>query len=495
MLSDSPPIIADASRSPADRRVFRIVLGMALAAGAGAALWYAWHDLTLSHYDARAHLVVARRVIDSLTPGWRQIGAVWLPLPHALQVVPVQVDALYRSGASGVLVSVVALAWGLASLGALIVRRTGSIPAGVAAPLLVLANPNVLYLQATPMTEPLLWGLSLLAVAEVDHWVRTPAPAATRRAGLALCLLMLTRYEGWCIAVALVGVAAFARRRDGARAALGLATWVAATMIGFVILSRITVGEWFVASGFFVAENEARHDAVAVADQILTATRDLSGVALIVAAGAGAITCAVRARRGAAELLPLGLVAAGALPFVAFYEGHPLRVRYMTSLVVAAGALAGFAIAAAPRRARAPMAAGLLALTLWQAPPFSSEARIVREAQWETPFRTGRGAVTAALRDAWDGTPILASMGSLAHYMQETSAIGLDLRDFLHEGNFYVWEAAFAEPARYVRWILIEERAEGGDVLAKRARETAAFLSGFTRVAEGGGVALYRRND
>ncbi len=62
--------------------------------------------LVLSHYDAKAHLVVARRVIDNLTPGWRQIGAVWLPLPHLLQMLPVQVDLLYRTGAFGSLVSI-----------------------------------------------------------------------------------------------------------------------------------------------------------------------------------------------------------------------------------------------------------------------------------------------------------------------------------------------------------------------------------------------------
>ena len=58
--------------------------------------------MTLSHYDARGHLIVARRIIDSITPGWQQIGAVWLPLPHLLNMLPVQIDVLYRTGASGI---------------------------------------------------------------------------------------------------------------------------------------------------------------------------------------------------------------------------------------------------------------------------------------------------------------------------------------------------------------------------------------------------------
>ena len=61
------------------------------------ALWRA--DLVLSHYDAKAHLVVARRIIDNITPGWQQIGGVWLPLPHLLNVLPTQFDVLYRTGA------------------------------------------------------------------------------------------------------------------------------------------------------------------------------------------------------------------------------------------------------------------------------------------------------------------------------------------------------------------------------------------------------------
>jgi hypothetical protein len=39
----------------------------------------------------------------------------------------------------------------------------------------------------------------------------------------------------------------------------------------------------------------------------------------------------------------------------------------------------------------------------------------------------------------------------------------------------------------------VEERAEGGDVLAQRIRGDHLFARGMARVCEGGGVALYRR--
>ena len=96
---------------PSRRSALSAAVAIAAAiGGAFVAVHYHRLGLTLSHYDARAHLVVARRVIDSITPGWQQIGAVWLPLPHLLNLIPVQVDAWYRSGASAVAISIVSFA-------------------------------------------------------------------------------------------------------------------------------------------------------------------------------------------------------------------------------------------------------------------------------------------------------------------------------------------------------------------------------------------------
>jgi hypothetical protein len=125
--------------------------------------------------------------------------------------------------------------------------------------------------------------------------------------------------------------------------------------------------------------------------------------------------------------------------------------------------------------------------------PLDSSAPMVLEAQWDRTHGVGRAQVTAYLRRHWDGEPIMASMGSLAHFMQELSEAGYRIRDFLHEGNGDIWLAALENPHPHAEWVLIEELAEGGDMLASRARERPRFLAGYRRVAEGGGVALYRR--
>jgi hypothetical protein len=165
----------------------------------------------------------------------------------------------------------------------------------------------------------------------------------------------------------------------------------------------------------------------------------------------------------------------------------------MIPLVVAAAALSAAAVAALPRRLRALAAAVLVGAALLERPPFDSRAPMVVEAQWETPFRRGREAVTSYLAREHDGSPILASMGSLGHYMQEASHAGLRIADFLHEGNGDLWTAAIEAPERYVNFVMVEERAEGGDMLQGRARERPEYFAPFARVAEGGGLVLYRR--
>jgi hypothetical protein len=499
MLQDNPTIIADTS-APPRRLLSATVCALAVVLGLTAALMYARADLTLSHYDARAHLTVARRVVDSLTPGWRQFGGVWLPLPHVLNLVPVQWDWAYRTGAAAVAISIAALAWGLTALAGFLYRETRSAAVAVAAPLAVLLNPNVLYLQSTPMTEPLLIGGALLAVAAVGDWLRAPDARLERRAGLVLAALVLIRYEGWLIAAALLALAAIGlitRRETRRRAAyvLDLSLYPLVAIVLFLFLSWGSTGTWFQRSGFFVPDNPTRGQLGATIEAVWRSTLELAGPWLIGTALAGVVVSLWKARRSSAALLPLALVAAALLPMFAFYQGHPHRVRYMVPLVAAAGALAGLAFAAIPARLRSVAGIALFAVVLADRVPWSPEAPMVKEAQWETPYRLARQHVTAVLRDVHGGDPILASMGSLGHYMQESARAGFDLADFLHEGNGDLWTAALAAPRRHVRWMLIEEHAEGGDMLAMRARENPEFLDGFTRVADGGGLVLYVRVD
>ncbi len=477
---------------------------MGLLAGAAAALFYKAAGLTLSHYDARAHLIVARRVIDNITPGWQQVGAVWLPLPHLLNLFPVQVDAWYRSGASGVAISVVAFSVICLSTARLTFGATRSMAGVVAALSLVLLNPNLLYLQATPMTEPLLLALVLVAVWFAKDWVETGTDAARRKAGWALALACLTRYEAWPVTAATIVLAAAIRWHAtghparAAREAARLAAYPVAAIVLFVFHSYFSTGSWFVSGGFYVADNPAQGRPLAAAVSVWWGVHELAGYGVLLAGTAGMLgaiaTAILRPKLRAPLLLFVAPVFAAALPWYAFFVGHPFRIRYMIPLLAPLALGLGLAVGLLASRFRIAACAVILAF-VWSANhPVDPRAAMVVEAQWDSANAVGRRKVSEVLSAHHEpGQKIMVSMGSLAHYVQELSRSGFNVRDFLHEGNGDIWQGALADPSVWVDWILIEEWAEGGDMLAALGRENPGFLDGFVRVAQGGGVALYRK--
>jgi hypothetical protein len=193
-------------------------------------------------------------------------------------------------------------------------------------------------------------------------------------------------------------------------------------------------------------------------------------------------------------VLPVALIAAGALPFYAYLAGHPFMMRYEVALILGCAVCIGTAVSML--RFAAPLVAiPMLALVMVQAPSFDPAlAPMLVEAQLDRANSFGRRTVTACLQQHYDHSTIMASMGSLAHYMQELSHAGFDLDDFLHEGSGPMWAVALhQDPSLVVGWILIEEVAEGGDRLHQIATAWPQFLDGYDRVCEGGNVALYRR--
>lgn len=487
---------------PAFDSLSRLLGVLAAILGTFAASVYWRAGLSLSHYDAKAHLVVARRVFDTLTPSWEQLGAVWLPLPHVLNALPVQIDWMYRTGASAIAISIVSFAITVAALSAIVRRITGSRTGAILAAALFAFNPNVLYLQSTPMTEPLLFALSSLVVLHLTEWALAAGMRVRAAAGWTIVAACLTRYEAWPIVGAAMALAAIVKWRRGAapdlvaREIARLAVYPAAAVGFFAGMSFASTGTWFVTGGFFVPDPRLQGQAGAVFDAIREGAVTLAGPTLVAGteiAAAFLLLVATLRRKWSSALLPLALLAAIALPFYAFYSGHPFRIRYEVPLLLGAAACIGTAVAAL--RTAAPLVAiPLLILVVREVPAFDRQAPMIVEAQLDRDNGIGRRAVTGCLRRSYDGTTIMASMGSLAHYLQELSSAGFDLDDFIHEGSGPIWQRAYYyEPSPFAGWVLVEEAAEGGDMLLQKQKQWPGFLAAYDRVCEGGNVALYRR--
>jgi hypothetical protein len=171
---------------------------LALTAWSAAAVWFFYSRGWLLYYgDAEAHLNIARRIFDSQTPGYDQIGTGWLPLPHWLMLPFAGVDEWWRSGIAGSISAAACFVAAGAFLFAAVRRVFESAAAAVAATALLALNPNLLYMQSTAMTEAVFLA-ALMALAYFSVRFReTQGWGAVVGAGIAACAGTLARYEGW----------------------------------------------------------------------------------------------------------------------------------------------------------------------------------------------------------------------------------------------------------------------------------------------------------
>jgi len=179
--------------------------------------YYFQHNGLLLYGDAVAHINIARRVFDSRTPGLLQLGTVWLPLPHLLMIPFLLLNSAWQSGIGGSVPSMVAYVLGAAGIFRLLrsslsvssepdprARITAWLGAIVYA-----ANPNLIYLQTTAMTESLYLALFIWAVVFFSDFVRqssrkdgppNAASSSLMKCGMCLIAADLTRYDGWFLA-------------------------------------------------------------------------------------------------------------------------------------------------------------------------------------------------------------------------------------------------------------------------------------------------------
>ena len=205
--------------------------------------------------DAVAHINIARRVFDSRTPGLLQLGTVWLPLPHLLMMPLLISRRLWQTGVGGSVPSMIAYVLGVTGIFRLVRTAVASTEnaqsssgktAWLAAAVFGL-NPNLLYLQATAMTESLYLALFIWSVVYFGEFARGCGEGELRwraakrslwKCGACVAGACLTRYDGWFVAAAMAALVILGGWRapgvDGRRAA-----------VEFVLLAAAVPVLWF----------------------------------------------------------------------------------------------------------------------------------------------------------------------------------------------------------------------------------------------------------
>ena len=455
---------------------------MLAAISAAAVFWCAARGYTLYYGDAEAHLNIARRVLDSRTPGPEQLGTVWLPLPHLLMLPFIMQDHWWRSGLAGVLPSAGCFVLAGTFLFLAARRAYSSVVAGVAVVLLFALNPNMLYLQSTPMTEPV-FAAALAALLWATLWFRDSQSIwALIAAAAASNAASLTRYEGWFLIPFVVLYLSITARRKwhailfGALAMLGPLAWLAHNQYYYSNALEFYNGAYSaqaiyqrqLAAG--MARYPGDHDWRKALEYFFAAVKLTMGWPLVVAGSVGILVAMIRK-----AWWPLALLAL--VP--AFYvwsvhsSGTPIFVpqlwpngwyntRYGLAMLPLAAFAAGALVTLAPKRAQAwvtlLLIGGVAASWAFAGTPICWKESEINSTARRTWTREAGAYLAANYRP---GSGVIYSFGDLTGVLREA---GIPLREGLHEGNHPTWDVAIARPEIFFRqeWAL----AVSGDPVA-----------------------------
>lgn len=468
----------NSAASPRSRAAAAAVALALAALGASAAALAHQNGWTLYYGDAEAHLNIARRFVDSRTSGIHQIGTVWLPLPHLIAAPLARRDHFWHSGLAGVAPSVAAFTLAGLLLFLALRRLADSTAAALAGAAVFALNPNLLYLQAAPMTEPL--ALACL-FGQLYCLVGFHQSQRTRDAALAgLCALAgtLTRYEMWFLAPF---AALFVLWRGGparwrsaaaycAAAAAGPLWWLAHNWWFYGDALEFWRGEWS-ARAIYQRQLErgmARYpgdgDWLTAARCYLEAARLCCGLPLFWLSLAGAVAALRRFAAAAVFVLlvpffyVLSMHSSGTPIFVPHlwpFSYYNTRYGIAWLAVAAVGVAALTALAPLRWRGWAALVVIAAAVSPWLLAPRPDAWICWKESEVNSISRRRMAAEAAAfLRERYrPGAGILLSFGDFTAALR---LAGIPIRESLHVDDRLPFEAAVARPDLFLQeeWVL-----------------------------------------
>lgn len=424
---------------------------------------------TLYYGDAEAHLDIARKIVDSRTPGYPQIGTVWLPLPHALMLPLIGNNAMWRSGLAGAIPASICFVLAAAFLFAAARHIFGSSAAALASTGLFAINPNVLYLQATPMTEVVFFASLMALLYFTIVFKQTQSFGAVIGAGMACLAGTLTRYEGWFVIpfVAAYLFLATKRRR-------------LAPAILFMIIACLGPLYWLIHNWMFFGDAlefyRGQYSAKAIYQRALdrsvpsypgdhdwwkawlyfrTAAKLCAGWVPIIAGTAGILPILWRRALWPLVFLLLppifymcSMYSSGTPIYVPTLPPHSFyNTRYGLAALPLLAFCAGAVVLFVPQKLR-PMLAGLVilaALVPWLANPGPEQWICWKESEVNSDGRRAYTHAAARLLAAEyrRGSGIFTDPGDPLGIFREA---GIPLRETLNDGNEPMWMAATKRP-------------------------------------------------
>lgn len=510
----SPAAPADIARSLRHEAVFAGLIAALLSVFAFAYCFP--RDMLLLYGDAVAHLHIARRILDSLNPGIRQIGSVWLPFPHLLMMPLAARMAWWQNGIAGAIPSMVCYVLSVAGLWRL--ARYWLRPAGaVVAALFFALNPGLLYMQTTAMGEPIylcqmIWAALFLMAFLRASGSRIPAdtdPKHVRRdgqsralvaCGIVLVTAIFTRYDAWIFAtlVWLIALRAMGRHRAwttraGGAFVLFTAMLVTAPTLWFAWNAR-QYGDWldFARGPYSARAIDARTSTpgaphypgwhsmpvaalyyIKSAEMGVVPTRWGNRLLFLVIAGSAAALWKWRRKCLAPFFLfwlPLPFyawsVAYGSVPiFIPLWWPHSwYNTRYGMEMLPIFALSLGFLVAWLmgltekrwPRYAPLVLLAGIVLIMVDSSALLRSTPLVLKEAiensRTRIPFEQAYARALEQLPSS--GTILVWTSDHIGAFERA----GIPLRRTINETDYYQWKPALEHPAQSAAWVIAADR-------------------------------------
>jgi hypothetical protein len=460
-----------------------------LAVAVGGLSYFYTRGLTQLYGDALAHMEGARRFLDSLTPGYPELGSVWLPMFHLLAAPLAINDHLWRTGLAGSLVSTAAFCISAWFLFRLAFEMNENAAAGIVTLGVFLICPSMVYLASTPMTEPLAIMWAVLAVYGLFRFQMNGRTLALVGAGFAAFFGTLTRFSEWYV-LPFAALFILLARKGPWRLRLQRA-------VLFSVIAGAGPALWMlhdaVSFGNPLAFYNGPDSAQAIyAHQVATTAfryptdgslllsmryyvEDLKliiGPWSLVLAVLGALAWAFerrnRTQRAAAMLLLVpfpfyiqAMAGAAVALYVPTYFPHSYyNLRYGIELLPGIALLASFVVAPMLSRnfqmkTMAICLAVLCAQSLWMLAGGARKLPVVREGILNTPCNKEPDlALIAFFRQHYDGQRILMQSGE---WPCLAPTLGIHYRKILSADNKKYWKQLHLGAQRYVEWIVSGE--------------------------------------
>jgi cellulose synthase/poly-beta-1,6-N-acetylglucosamine synthase-like glycosyltransferase/transposase len=496
-----------------------------------AACWYFFqHHQILLFEDAFSHMAIARRIFDSLTPGLAQIGGVWLPLPHLLMLPFIWSDYLWRTGLAGSFPSMACYLVTTVYLYRAARRLTRNSLASFVGTLVFILNPNILYLQTTPLSELVciatmtMTGYYFLAWAQDDH------PNYLIFAAGSTCLATLARYDGWILFPTLlvfIVIIGWIRHKRWVQ--------IEGNLIVFGVLSGLGIGLWllwcatifgdplYFQRGQYSAQAQTavflQTHALETYHNLFQSFRyytwlciDTVGPILFLLAAFSFLVFVCRRRLAPETFAVLVFLAPFCFYVLSLYSGQAnlyvpqviaanasnqiFNVRFGTEMVAPVALFLAMLVGQwSPRafaRHWAPIGSCFLAgvIVLQTILVVNGGIITLRDGQYGGSCAYAH-PINAYLAQHYAGGRILENIFSSKIDGTET---GVELKDIISESSGELWKEALNDPASMVDWIIVRPGLTIDPIVTHIDLQSPAFLSRFTLVDhEQDGISLFHR--